>query len=325
MRDYTQEEMHALFAKIACGSMPEVELKTLLLELKEKGETPAQIAGAAAAFAEAALKFPRGNEELVEAVGTGGDGIGTLNVSTAVAFVAAQMGLKVAKHGSVSVSSKCGSADVLLKAGVKIDMSPDVAKRCLDEVGVTFLYGRKYHTGFQYAAKVRKELHTATIFNILGPLVNPARPNVQLTGVYKKELVRPYAETLVRLGLEKGIVVHGSGIDEIAIHGPTKACLIKNGEVSDFEIDPKEVGIRGYDLKEILGGDSDTNCHALIQLLSGRGSDAYNALVAINTGYLYWVAGRCGTPQIGVEMALQTLKDGDAINLLHRLAEMSHA
>jgi len=325
MRDYTQDEIHALFAQVARGEMLEDKLKALILELKENGETPGQIAGAATAFLEAALKFPRGNEELVEAVGTGGDGIGTLNVSTAVAFVAAQMGLKVAKHGSVSVSSKCGSADVLLKAGVKIDMSPEVAKRCLDEVGVTFLYGRKYHTGFQYAAKVRKELHTATIFNILGPLVNPARPNIQLAGVYAKEMVRPYAETLLRLGLEKGIVVHGSGIDEIAIHGPTTACLIKDGKLIDFEIDPKEVGIGVYDLKAILGGDNDTNCHALVELLSGRGSDAYNALVGINTGYLYWVAGRSATPQIGVEMAMTTLKSGKAINLLHRLAEMSHA
>lgn len=324
MREYSQEEAHALFARVARGEMHEDELSALLMDLKNKGETPAEIAGAAAAFIEAASPFPASTYELSDCVGTGGDGMGTLNVSTAVMFVAAQMGLKMAKHGSVAVSSKSGAADVLVKAGVKVDMSPEVAKRCLDEIGVTFLFAPKYHPGMRFAMPVRKALGTRTIFNVLGPLINPSRPQVQLSGVYSEALVRPYAETLLRLGLEKGLVVHGSGIDEIAVHGPTKACLIRDGVLVDITIEPEDFGVQSFDIDAVLGGDSEANCAALTDLLSGKGSEAYNALVAVNAGALYWVAAKCDTAQEGTQLALETIKSGKAIERLQRLAQMSH-
>lgn len=324
MKDLSQQESHALFSKVARGEMPDSELSTLLVQLKEKGETPAEIAGAAAAFLEMATPFPKCEYEIADCVGTGGDGLGTLNVSTAAMFVAAQMGLKMAKHGSVAVSSKCGSADVLLKAGVEINMTPQVAKRCLDESGVTFLFAPRYHPGMRYAMPVRKALATRTIFNMLGPLINPSRPHIQLTGVYSEALVRPYAETLMRLGLKKGLVVHGSGLDEVAVHGPTQACLIREGTLSEILLTPQELGGKPFDLKQVLGGDAEMNLKALFDLLSGKGSEAYNTLVAVNAGALYWTAGRCNTPKEGTRLAMEVIKSGRARERLSNLATVSH-
>lgn len=324
MKDLTQDEASAIFSRIACGEMPPSELSELLLGLKEKGETPAEIAGAASAFLDAASPFPMPDYELSDCVGTGGDGLGTLNVSTAAMFVAGEMGLKMAKHGNVAVSSKCGSADVLSKAGVKIDMSPKTARKCLDETGVTFLYAPKYHPGMKHAASVRKDLGVRTIFNILGPLINPVRPQVQLTGVYSEQLVRPYAETLNRLGLKRGLVVHGSGLDEIAVHGPTTACLIKDGDFIELELHPNWVGLKTYPLNEVLGGDIEQNSDALHELLAGQGSEAYSALVAFNAGALCWVFGQTKDLSESVGNALETIRSGKALQRLRKFVEMSH-
>lgn len=324
MNHLTQEEAKALFSRIVEGKMSDSELSDLLIALKEKGETPAEIAGAAGALLEAATPFPRPQYEFADCVGTGGDGLGTLNVSTAVMFVAAEMGLKVAKHGNVAVSSKCGSADVLRMAGVKLDMSPAVARRCLDESGVTFLYAPHYHTGMRHAMPVRKTLGVRTIFNILGPLINPSRPDIQLTGVYSQSLVRPYAETLLRLGLQKGLVVHGSGLDEIALHGPTSACVIKDGMIEEIVLTPEEAGIETLSLDQVIGGDAAYNRDALIDLLSGKGSDGYNKLVALNAGALFWTAGQSATFKEGVSGALAAIKGGKCIQRLQKFAERSH-
>jgi anthranilate phosphoribosyltransferase len=213
---------------------------------------------------------------------------------------------------------------VLSKAGVKIDMGSDTARLCLDEVGVTFLYAPKYHPGMRHAAPVRKALGVRTVFNILGPLLNPSRPKVQLTGVYSEDLVKPYALTLQKLGLKRGLVVHGSGLDEIALHGPTKACLIQENELEDMVITPEEAGLRRHDLDRILGSDPDYNYAALMDLLSGKGSEAYSDVVALNAGALYWCAGRSQTLQEATGLALQAIASGKCLHRLRHFVEMSH-
>ena len=202
-------------------------------------------------------------------VGTGGDGLNTINVSTTSALVAAACGLKVAKHGNRSVSSKSGSSDLLDKMGIKLDMSPAQARRCLDELGICFLFAPQYHAGVRHAMPVRQALKTRTLFNVLGPLINPARPTYQLMGVYAPELVRPIAETLLALGLKTGMVVHGAGLDEIAIHGPTQVAQIRDGEIREFLLTPADFGLETYPVSAIQGGEPEEN-RAITARHSGR-------------------------------------------------------
>lgn len=324
MKDLSFETSKALFAQIACGQMSDEALKELLLSLREKGETPDEIAGAASAFLEVSTPFVKGSEIIGDCVGTGGDGHGTLNVSTPASIVAAQMGVKVAKHGNVAVSSKCGSADLLRHLGVRIEMTPREAKRCLDEVGLTFLFAPLYHGGMRHAAPVRKSLGVRTIFNLLGPLLNPARPDFQLTGVYDERLLEPYAQTLHKLGLKRGLVVHGAGLDEIAVHAPTKACLISEGQISLLVIDPCELGFSQFALSEVLGGDADFNTKAVTALLSGQGSHAYNALVAVNAGALHWLSAPSLSLKESCDFAMGTITSGRSLERLHAFAKVSH-
>ncbi len=275
-----------IFSEIISGKMPEEEIKRFLLDLKAKGETPEDIASAARALLKAATPFPRPDYEFADLVGTGGDEQGTLNISTAAALVVAQMGLPVAKHGNKSVSSKCGSADVLVSLGANLELSPEKSRACLDQLGFCFLLAPVYHPGMRHAMAARKALHTRTIFNLLGPLVNPARPPIQLTGVYDPALCRPMAETFQKLGSQSVLVVHGSGLDEIAIHGPTKAVLLKDGEISEFVIQPKHL----EPLEAIKGGEPAENAAWLKRVLKGQATPAQNQAVALNAAALVGLA-----------------------------------
>jgi anthranilate phosphoribosyltransferase len=324
MKDLSFDASKALFAQIARGQMSDEALKDLLLALREKGETPDEIAGAASAFLELSTPFVKGSEIVGDCVGTGGDGHGTLNVSTPASIVAAQMGVKVAKHGNVAVSSKCGSADLLRHLGVHIEMTPTQAKHCLDEVGLTFLFAPLYHGGMRHAAPVRKRLGVRTIFNLLGPLLNPARPDFQLTGVYDERLLKPYAQTLHKLGLKRGLVVHGAGLDEIAVHASTKACLINEDEITTLVIDPRELGFSQFALSEVLGGDAAYNTQAVIALLSGQGSAAYNALVALNAGALHWLSAPSLSLKESCALARETITSGRSLARLQAFAKVSH-
>lgn len=226
----TAEQTEQLFGELLRGEMDPIVLSSLLTAMKVKGESPSEIEGAARALIAAAKPFPRPDYEFCDIVGTGGDGLYTINISSTAAIVGATCGIKVAKHGNRSVSSKTGSSDLLEKLGIKLDMSPETARRCLDEANICFLFAPHYHSGMRFAAPVRQALKTRTIFNVLGPLINPARPTYQLMGVYSPELLEPIAETLQALGLKKGMVAYGSGLDEIAVHGETQVAEINDGK-----------------------------------------------------------------------------------------------
>lgn len=320
----TQEETGQLFRSLVRGELDPVQISAYLVAFRTKGETPDEIAGAAKALKEAAMEFPRPEYPCADSCGTGGDGANTINVSTAVALVAAEMGVPITKHGNRSVSSKCGSADLLEQLGVKIDASPEVARRCLDEAGICFLFAPQYHGGLRHAMPVRKALGIRTVFNMLGPLVNPASPEYQVMGVYRPDLCVPVARVIGLLGCTSALVVHGSGLDEIAIHGLTTAALLKDGEVTEMEINPSEEGFSTFPIDAIRGGEAQENAQAFTRLLKGDGAEAHNSIVAINAGALAWVFGKSKSLKEGAKMALNTIESGKTIDRVKLLAELSN-
>jgi anthranilate phosphoribosyltransferase len=323
-RSLGREEATAVFTHLVQGGYTEIETAALLAALKARGETPEEIAGAAEALRQAARPFPRPAYRFADTCGTGGDGSGTVNISTAVALVAAELGLPVAKHGNRSVSSQCGSADVLEELGVRVDATPEVARRCLDEVGVAFLFAPVYHAGVRHAMPVRRALATRTIFNLLGPLSNPSHPPLQILGVYDAALCRPLAQTLGLLGVEAALVVHGQGLDEIALHGVTTAALWREGHLTELEFTPEEAGLARQPVEALRGGGPATNAAFLRALLAGRGQPAHRDAVALNAGALAWIAGLASTLADGVALALDAIASGRAAERLHRWVERSH-
>jgi anthranilate phosphoribosyltransferase len=320
-----RERTSALFASMLSGELSEVELAALLTALKAKGETPGEIAGAAASLRKAAVPFATDGIDVVDTCGTGGEGAHTVNISTAVAVLAAELGLHVAKHGNRSVSSRCGSADVLERCGVNIEASPGVSLRCLSELGICFLFAPNYHPGMRLAMPVRRALGVRTIFNILGPLANPASPSFQILGVYDPGLCLPMARTLGMLGCRGALVVHGAGLDEIALHGPTEAVRLREGgDVEPLTIEPDRLGLHRCSIDELRGGGPDENAAWLRQLLGGEGRETHRQAVALNAGALLWICGRAEDLWQGTQRALATLESGQAAERLGRWAEMSH-
>lgn len=317
-------ESEALFGELLRGEMDPIVLSSLLTALKVKGESPAEITGAARALIAAAKPFPHPDYEFCDIVGTGGDGLHTINISTTAAIVGACCGIKVAKHGNRSVSSKTGSSDLLNQMGIKLDMSPETARHCLDEANVCFLFAPHYHSGMRFAAPVRQALKTRTIFNVLGPLINPARPTYQLMGVYAAELVRPIAETLKELGLHRGMVAYGSGLDEIAIHGETRVAEIGEHGIKESVLTPESFGLKQYALESIRGGEPEENKQITENILSGKGTDAQNTAIAINLAPLLMMGGKAQSLPQGAELAIETLKSGIGLQKVAQLAALSH-
>jgi anthranilate phosphoribosyltransferase len=301
-----------------------LEIGALLVALKAKGEAPQEIAGAAEALRNTALPFETGDLQVADSCGTGGDGAGTVNISTAVALVAARAGVPVAKHGNRSVSSQCGSADVLEQCGVKIDMETEVAQKALQELGVCFLFAPRYHSGMRHAMPVRRALGVRTIFNLIGPLANPARPHWQVVGVYHPDLCVPIAETLGMLGCQAALVVHGAGLDEIALHAESQAAMWRDGRLERKTIEPRELSLERYPPEELRGGDPEHNARWLQALLRGEGSEAHNSAVALNAGALLWISGRTPDLEQGLQMAKETLLSGLVADTLSGLSEISH-
>lgn len=313
-----------LFARVLDGECSVITLTALLVALKVKGERPDEIAGAAAAMRARAVAFPRPDYLFADTCGTGGTGTGTLNVSTAVAFALAECGLPVAKHGNRAVSSKSGSADVLEALGVRLDPTPETARRMLDETGFCFLFAPRYHAGVAHAMPVRNALATRTIFNLLGPLAHPAAPPVQLLGVYDARLCRPVAETLGHLGCATALVVHGE-VDEIALHRPTQVARLHDGAVEELELCPEDAGLARRPLAALRGGDAAYNAAALSRLLAGEGDAAYADAVALNGGALLWAIGRADTLADGCVRVHAALASGNAAARLAHAAALSHA
>lgn len=321
--DLSYEEMEYLFNNVVNGDMDEICLSSLLTALKMKGETPNEIAGAAAALSSNALHFPFPNYPTADNCGTGGDGTHTINISTICAILSAACGVKMAKHGNRKVSSKSGSADVLSELGIKLDMSAEHARKCLDETGLTFLMAPVYHSGIRHAMPVRQTLATRTIFNILGPLVNPAKSEIKVIGVYSPELCRPVIETLKLLGKKSAWVVHGSGMDEIALHGPTKVVELKDGKISEFEITPEQFGFAKYQLEQLRGGTPQENAANIRQVLAGDGEEAHNIAVVLNTAPILYLYGLTDSFEAAIKLAKDVLASGEGLKTLNRFVSMS--
>lgn len=285
----SQADTYNIFNDIMQGNLDSNELCALLIALKIKGETTQEIAGAASAMRDNAVEFKRPDYAFSDLVGTGGDGHNTINISSAAAVVAASCGVKVAKHGNRSVSSKSGSSDLFAGFGLKLDMQPETARECLDKSGLCFLAAPTYHTGVKYAMPVRLALKTRTLFNILGPLANPANPSHGIYGVYDSALVPVYANTLLAMGHNNALVVHGDGLDEIALHGPTQAIYVHNGQLNELQLNPSDFGINTAPLSAIKGDTPEYNVDAIKQVFTGKGNQAHTHAIAINAASLLWL------------------------------------
>ncbi len=315
----TQNESQELFGQIIRGEMDPILMSSVLTALKIKGETPDEIAGAAKALLANANPFPRPDYDFADIVGTGGDGSNTINISTTAAFVAAACGVKVAKHGNRGVSSKSGSSDLLDSFGINLAMSADNTRQALDDLGVAFLFAPQYHGGVRHAMPVRQTLKTRTIFNILGPLINPARPNIELMGVYSLDLVRPIAETMLQMGLKRAAVVHGSGLDEVAVHGQTHVAEIKDGKIVEYTLTPQDFGLDTYPLEAIKGGEPEENRAIITDILTGKGTPAQLAAVAVNVGLLLRLFGNEDLKE-NAARAIEVMNSGKAFELVQQLA-----
>src|SRR5438067_9172799 len=262
--DLSRAQAAAAMDAMLDGGAPVSQMAALLVALRMKGETPDEIAGAAQALRARAQKVNVGLERLIDTCGTGGDGACTFNISTAAAFVAAAGGARVAKHGNRAVSSKCGSADVLAALGVEVELPPAAVAACIDECGIGFLCAPRHHAAMRHVAPVRKELGLRTLFNLLGPLANPAGARRQLLGVYAAQVVPVLAKTLAELGCERAFVVHGhGGLDEISPSGPTLVAEVRGTSVRQYELLPEEAGVQRAELSGLRGGDASENAEAL--------------------------------------------------------------
>lgn len=306
------------------GRLEPAEIAGMLIALRMKGETAEEMIGAAHALSAAALPFDRPDYLFADCCGTGGDGSGLINVSTATAFVAAAAGLPIAKHGNRSVSSRCGSADVLEALGAKIDVAPDKARSLLDETGFCFLFAPAYHPGMKHAALVRRQLSVRTVMNLLGPCINPARPPVQLLGVADPKMLRRIAQTLDAVGVSEALVVHGSGLDEVALHGETRAIRLSRGELTEIEISPEDAGLERAPLSVVTGGDVNENAERLRRLLDGEGAAADSDIVILNTAVLLHTAGIAVTLKDAAGLARDTLLSGRSGKLLDLYLEASN-
>lgn len=321
--DLPIEDAEHLFGRLVLGKLEPAEIAGMLIALRMKGETAEEMIGAARALSAAALPFERPGYLYADCCGTGGDGSGLINVSTATGFVAAACGLPIAKHGNRSVSSRCGSADVLEALGGRIEVPPAKARELLDQTGFCFLYAPAYHPGMKHAAAVRRQLEVRTIMNLLGPCINPARPPVQLLGVADPKMLRRIAQTLAALGVREAMIVHGSGLDEVALHGETRAIRLSGGAMEEIEIAPEDAGIERAPLKVVTGGGVEENAERLKALLAGKASGPDEDIVVLNTAVLLLTAGRAATLREGAALARDAVASGRAVATLEQYVEAS--
>jgi anthranilate phosphoribosyltransferase len=332
----TRPEARAVMTEVLTGKCTEAQIAALLVALHMKGETVEEIVGFAEAIRAAATPLAlhratvldasgTGRDALVDTCGTGGDASGTFNISTVTAFVAAGAGVRVAKHGNRSVTSKCGSADVMEALGVNINLPPERIAACLDQVGIAFLFAPGIHSAMKYVQPVRRDLRLRTVFNLLGPLTNPAGATCQVVGVYADELVEKLAEALAMLGLRRALVVHGSdGLDEITITGTTRIGEVRDGNVRSYEVTPEECGMRRATLGEIAGGDAAFNASLIRDVLAGKKS-AHRDVVLLNAAAALVAAGHADHLRDAVPLAARAIDSGAALEKLQTLIAFTSA
>jgi anthranilate phosphoribosyltransferase len=322
--DLTEAEMQIVITEIMTGKVSEPLISGFLCSLATKGESVDEILGAVKVMRELSTKVEFENtKHLVDTCGTGGDGSGIFNVSTASSFVVASSGAKVAKHGNRSISSKSGSADLLELAGVNLNMTPSEIKNSVDKIGIGFMFAQNHHSAMRHAIGVRKELGFRTIFNLLGPLTNPAGAESQVIGVYDKKLCKVFAEVLQKLGANHALVVHSAdGLDEISIADKTFVCELSGGKISEYEISPTDFGLKIGSLDEIKAKDSTQSLQLVQEALDGKDGSAMG-IVALNAGAAIYASGKEQTLKNGIKRALEILKSGNAHQKLDDFVRIS--
>lgn len=323
-RSLSMDQASAVMDEIMEGQATQAQLAAFLTALRLKGETPEEIAGMATVMREKALRVEV-EGAVVDTCGTGGDGSGTFNISTAVAFVAAGAGLKVAKHGNRAASGTCGSADVLEALGVKIELGPEAVKQCIDEVGIGFMYAPTFHPAMKYAAPVRRELGIRTVFNILGPLTNPAVARRQLLGVADPSLGEKMARVLQLMGSEHSLVVHGhDGLDELTLGDETSVWELRDGGITSYTVNPGDLGLPRVPLQALQGGTPQENAFLLRRILAAeKGPHRY--IVLLNSAAVLVVGGKAKDLKEGLDLAREVIDGSDALLKLEALVELSQA
>ena len=319
--DLTHGQMLDIMRQIMSGALTPVQIAGILIALRMKGETVDEIAAAAEVMRELSTKVNvTAKEHLIDTCGTGGDGIQTFNVSTVSAFVAAAAGARVAKHGGRSVSSTCGSADVLEALGVNVNMTPDQVAQCIDEIGIGFMFAPNHHSAMKHAAPVRRELGVRTLFNLLGPLTNPAGAKRQVMGVFDRSLTAKLARVLHRLGSEHVLVVHGAdGMDEISFAGDTYVAELKGGQVSEYVLNPQQFGMKLHNAESIRVQNAEESKAMILSVLAGQAGPARD-IVLLNAGAAIYVAGLVSNIQEGIDAAIRVIDGQLAKTKLDQLA-----
>ena len=324
-KNLSSEQMTDVMRLIMTGHATPSQIGGFLIGLRMKGETNGEIAAAAKVMRELSTKVEVNKKNLVDTCGTGGDSSGTFNISTATAFVVAAAGARVAKHGNRSVSSKSGSADVLEAAGVNLNLTPEQVEECINEIGVGFLFAQKHHSAMKHAIVPRSEMAVRTIFNLLGPLTNPANAPFQVLGVFSKDWIRPLAEVLKELGSQHVMVVHAEdGLDEISIASETHVAELRNGTISEYTIKPEDFGIKSSPLDDIRVETAKESLNLIYEALSGNTGTAKN-IIALNAGAALYVSGIEVSLQNGVDKALQIMGSGKAKEKLLDLINKSNS
>jgi len=324
-QDLTQNVMLDVMRQVMGGELTPVQISAFLIALRAKGETVDEIAAAAMVMRELSTKVNiRETSHLIDTCGTGGDGIQTFNVSTVCAFVAAAAGAKVAKHGGRSVSSTCGSADVLEALGVNVNQTSAQVAASVNEIGIGFMFAPNHHSAMKYASPVRRELGVRTLFNLLGPMTNPATARRQVMGVFDKNLTGKLAKVLQQLGSEHVLVVHGAdGMDEISFTGDTFVAELKNGQVTEYVINPKQLGLELHDLKDIQIQNIEESKIMILDVLKGK-KGAARDIVLMNAGAAIYVSGIVPSLQAGIEEAADVIDNGAALEILNKLIVSSN-
>lgn len=317
------EMAETVMNEIMSGNATDAQIAAYLTALHMKGESIEEITACASIMREHSLKIEH-DMEVMDIVGTGGDRTNSINISTISAIVASAAGAKVAKHGNRAASSKCGTADVLEVLGVNLQVEPEANATLLKDIGICFMFAQKYHSAMKYVAGVRREIKIPTVFNVLGPLTNPAKANLQLLGVYDKKLVEPLAKVLSNLGVKRAMVVHGlDGMDEISISGPTKVCEVQNGEFFTYTIDPEQFGLTSYKKEDIAGGSPAENAKMVVDILSGEKGPKREA-VLFNAGAALHIYHNISIEE-GIKMAEETIDSGKAMEQLNKFILLSNA
>lgn len=322
-QDLSYEEAEQVMNEIMEGKASDVQKSAYLTALSLKGETIDEITASAAGMRAHCIKLLH-NMNVLEIVGTGGDGANSFNISTTASLVIAAAGVPVAKHGNRAASSKSGAADVLEALGVKIDLLPERSAELLREIQICFLFAQNYHIAMKYVAPIRRELGIRTVFNILGPLSNPAGANMELMGVYEEELVEPLAQVMAKLGVVRGMVVYGQDkLDEISMSAPTSVCEIRDGWFQSYEITPEQFGYTRCTKEDLVGGTPEENAQITRKILTGEDRGAKRCAVCLNAGAAIYIAGKAATMEEGVRMAERLIDEGAAARKLEQFIEES--